>query len=606
MVTWAPDRQISASSVMEQPKSAWDMTWMGNKWFGHDVDMIFAYQTPKIVKIHDRALGVVKNLLLVAIVVYIFVYNIWYKGMHFVQSPVEGISRQQWQEPTDNCNPYHIQCGANYKTANALPYCSQYTGKEPAAKVVKSCEYYDARELPVDVENGVLLPTYIATYKQTRACAPMASSCSGKWKYVYPGRKGALQTGTGQADDHHQEFVADAEDFTLLLAHSFRTSNGLEKDTSNQMQGYWKPCKDCKPKPIKCVSGGCQKLDKSMRKQSFTKGDKVGFLSSAHNRSKAARKLAGISAGRLALDEDLDPDLQEDQESDPGSVARAMSFAAVSKLQQSAEPDLISIEDGDVVSLKTLLSMAGKSLDSSWAPEEGHLPFFSPRYRGIALVVTIKYENLERWTLFDPNDPPWYTISVQAMPADSYKHTTVHEAEDGKTRIFTLKYGTMIIVKQTGTLAFFSLPFALIALTSAMALLAVSNVVTEILMLYVLPRKADYQQLKYKESHDFHPDEKLDKPESGRSEQSTAFWTKSQGGRPFPEDSQDLQGDSTFSSPDKSTAFWSKSRGAFPESQDSLDSQYVLPDESPHGAGYKEFMIATSTDLSATAGPAKT
>jgi len=497
-------------------KSGWDMNWLGNEWFGHDVDDLLAYQTPKMVKVKDRALGFVKYALLVAIICYIFVFNIWYKGGHLVHSAVEGIARLQWQEPVNKCNPYFVECAASYHGIKDLPYCAGYKGDQPPAGVVRDCDYFDARELPVNVMDGVLLPTYIASYKQTRACKPGALICDTKWKYVH--EDGSLQTGTGYGSAHSRTFVADAEDFTLLIDHVFRSANGQEQGSDYQMQGYWKTCADCDAKPIKCVGAACDSMRKPDTK-ALSKGDIASFLGLGS--SKRFATLPPVrprlwnrhdAAERLAIEDDLDSD--QDVGSD-ASFARTLSLAAVGELQKSSVPELISLKDGDVLSLKTLLSMAGKSLDSSWVVPDNVQDVETIRYRGIDLVVTIRYENLRRWTLFNTGDP-WYTVSVTAFPADTFKQSEVPPTTgDGKTRIFNLKYGTMVIVKQTGTLAFFEPLYALVALSSAMALLAVSNVVTELLMLNVLPRKDAYQELKYEESRDFHdtwrnkPDEKV-------------------------------------------------------------------------------------------------
>jgi len=479
---------------------------MGNEWFGHDVDTIFSYQTPKVVKVNDRALGFVKFVLLAGIIGYIFVYNMWFKGMHLVQSGVEGIARLQWQEPVNKCNPYHVDCDASFIGIKDLPYCSGHEGDKPAA-VVRDCDYFDARELPVNVMEGVLLPTYTVSYKQSRACKPGAPICNGKWKYVNP--DGSLQTGTGYGTPQSSTFVADVEDFTLLIDHVFRSVNDKEQASDFMMQGYWKPCADCPAKPIKCVGAACDNIPGAAMEAS-TKGDIGSFLDIGSrkrfpplppvrprglNRQGAAERLA-------VGDSDQDVRSEADFES-------MLNLAAISKLQNSSEPEVISLQDGDVLSLRTLLSMAGKSLDASWESPDKVQDVETIRYRGIALVVSIKYDNLERWTLRKTADP-WYTISVTAFPADTYKHSEVElDSHHPSTRIFTLKYGTMIIVKQTGEMAFFHPLSALIALTSAMALLAVSNTLTEMLMLYVLPRKDAYQELKFQESQDFHAAEKL-------------------------------------------------------------------------------------------------
>jgi len=472
---------------------------MGDEWFGQDVDKLFAYQTGRVVKIYDRTLGLVKNTLTFAIFVYIFIFNIWYKGSHFAFSPVEGIARLQWQEPTQKCNPYHTDCEANYQGIKDLPYCKQYTGGQ-AAPMQRECDYFDARELPINVMDGVLLPTYVAKYKQVRACPIGAVNCAVKWRYA--NADGSLQTGDGYAKFTDSKFVADAEDFTLLIDHTFRTGNGKVRKDDFDMQGYWRQCDadrtDCDTKPIKCVHSKCEDMHMN------TKGSAASFLDFARTSRNSTWAREHVlkprsSQGRLA------PEL-DDEERDTTDLATAINMAAVSHLQTNGLPGVIAIQDGDVLTLSTLLAMAGDSLDAT-LQYDGAARSGTPRDRGMALVVTIKYENLVRWTLFRPSNPPWYTISVTAMPADTFKHSEVIQV-DSDHRDVRLSYGTMVIVKQTGNLAFFDPMFALISFTSAMALLAVANTLTELLMLNILPQKEKYQVLKYKESEDFHRAEK--------------------------------------------------------------------------------------------------
>lgn len=196
---------------------------------------------------------------------------------------------------------------------------------------------------------------------------------------------------------------------------------------------------------------------------------------------------------------------ESDDEHDSEDLATATNMLAVSKLQNSGQPQVIAIKDGDVLSLETLLAMAGESLDSAIKYVKADGGTRTRRYRGLALVVSIEYMNLVRWTLLRPNEP-WYTISVTAMPADTFKHADVVPV-DADHRDVQLSYGAMVVVKQTGNLAFFDPMFALISFASALALLAVAGTLTEFLMLSVLPRKDKYNELKYLESEDFHDEE---------------------------------------------------------------------------------------------------
>lgn len=466
---------------------------MGNSWFGQDVDTIFAYPTVRVVKINDRTLGVVQKLLTLTIFIYIFIFNIWFNGSHFSHAPVVGITRLQWQEPTKKCNPFDMECEANYKSIQGLPYCKGYKGVKPD-NFQQACDYYDARELPANVMDGVFLPTYIAKYQQKRACPEGSATCVKKWQYTKP--DGSAQKGIGSAKALEYTFVADVDDFSLLLDHNFHSERGSSQIARQdfEMQGYWKNCKaedreqkHCTLLPIKCVKG----CDQAAESSSFFNFAQPARRSS--NRRKTSTSLVTEQKRQLFASED------------PIVAGDELAMYEARKSSELAEP--ISISDGDVLYLNTLLAMAGRSLNDA-IDVDGETR--SVRSRGMAIVIEIKYENLKRWTLWKTNQP-WYTVSVKAMPVDSFKQADV-EKIDENTRNFRLSYGTMIIVKQTGSIAFFDPIFALVAFTSAMALLAVANTLTELLMLSVLPRKAEYEKLKYyglhegEENPDFNPE----------------------------------------------------------------------------------------------------
>lgn len=499
----------TASNVIEAK-------WMGDKWFGVDVDTIFAYQTPRVAIIKDRSLGLIKNLLMLAIFGYIFVFNIWFKGAHFKHAQVNGVARLQWQEPTKKCNPFHVDCKSNYASAAELPYCSQYKGSHPL-RVRRDCEYYDARELPMNILQGVLIPTFINEYKQARECPPESPTCDRKWEYV--NEDGTPQSGKGPAKPTSQTFVADVNDFTVLIDHSIRTSNGQFQMGNGEwrtglddydMRGWWSQCDSekgtCeKAKRITCVQ--CKDKYRPLKKKSR-------FLSFVHNRKDASPELLNRPKGKLIADKmrstaRLAPDADNsgfgeiaDDDDDDDNFADALQFSAEAGQEEAKGPEVIAIKVGDVISLKSMLQMAGKSLDDITENDQGE--YESIRLRGAGIIIQIMYGNLMPWTLFRPNDP-WYTITVSTMKSPKFKHAVV-KTDSESHRDLQVNYGSYIVVKQMGSLAYFDAIFALIALSSAFGLLAVSNLLTDLIMLKALPRKEEYKSFKYMESEDFNED----------------------------------------------------------------------------------------------------
>jgi len=194
---------------------------------GTDVDEMLAYQTPKVVTIKDRTLGMLKYTFMFIIICYVFIFQLLYKGSHFQLQPHSGIARMQLQHPTKQCSPMQLDCSANYTSLKKLPYCNQYTGKSGNPTTKKECKYFDALDLLTPMDGGYLMPTFIETYDQVPGCKPSAKNnykCDKKYAFV--DGNGDIQTGSGRAKPKAQFFVADLESFTLLIDHSFRVETG--------------------------------------------------------------------------------------------------------------------------------------------------------------------------------------------------------------------------------------------------------------------------------------------------------------------------------------------------------------------------------------------
>lgn len=468
---------------------------LGDKIAGVDVDELFAYSTPRVVKIKDRSLGVTKLLLMFAIFCYIIVFQVAYKGEHFEVDEVEGISRMQWQQPTMKwCNPMHKDCLSNITNAENLPYCRQYMGTEEyKGSEQLTCTNKDAWELPVSLPAGVLMPTHISEYEQRRLCGPDVVECTAKFRFEDEASKDAhLQRGTGEAEPVRDVFVADVEQFTVLIDHSFSTASGKLAYDDYAMQGYWLDCSgpgdDCEKKPIKCIHSKCKAMGFELLQETDSDGQRPAPVRSGRR----------LRTGH----EHKDLGLLEDATTEEARQAIGLKTA-------TEQFNVIALSDGDVLSIATMLKMARPGSRLKAAPPGGYnlddivsSDGETRRMRGGAIVVRIDYENAGHWRLFRPKDPPTYTISVTMRPANEFKHLYVSRTE-GDGREVTKAYGQLIIVQQVGRICTFSIMHALIVLMTAMALLGVSNLVTDTLALYVMPRKEQYTDLKYKVSDDF-------------------------------------------------------------------------------------------------------
>lgn len=70
-----------------------------------------SYETVKYVYIKDARLGILRSILLFAIVLYVVVFELWAQGGWLESAPVVGVVRFSLQQPTvENCDPSDQNC----------------------------------------------------------------------------------------------------------------------------------------------------------------------------------------------------------------------------------------------------------------------------------------------------------------------------------------------------------------------------------------------------------------------------------------------------------------------------------------------------------------
>ncbi|CAD7924727.1 unnamed protein product [Amoebophrya sp. A120] len=226
-----------------------------NKLFGVRIDTLLAYETPKIVLLRNPQLGACYFFLAVAAFCYIVLYQILYHNEHFQLFDVEGKVRATLQEPTKNgCNPNDPDCADSFAHLKDLPYCKasssspnedakedEQTGSAPgvppavqmlsrrsrlsfgqaAAAAVpaknitqQECIYRDQREMVPSYATGdtLFIPTWIEFRTEEASCKHTADA----------GDCTKLHTLTKKPEE---KYVADVEDFTVLVAHTYYREN---------------------------------------------------------------------------------------------------------------------------------------------------------------------------------------------------------------------------------------------------------------------------------------------------------------------------------------------------------------------------------------------
>lgn len=152
-------------------------------------------------------------------------------------------------------------------------------------------------------------------------------------------------------------------------------------------------------------------------------------------------------------------------------------------------------EKPDIVSVADLLDAAGVDLDTNFDKYE------TKRHSGIVVMVTISYTNK-----FDLEHPT-YTMSAAQVDKAEYKVETVLDSipptRTPHNRTLSNRHGIKFVFLQTGQMARFDFQVALVQVVSAFALLSVATFTVELLMLYVLPQRKEYNAYKYEISKDF-------------------------------------------------------------------------------------------------------
>lgn len=517
---------------------------LGENICGKDIDRTCGYSTPKIVKIRNRELGCLSNCLKILIIWYIFIFTIWFKGKHFEVFAAHGLSRLTFHHPTKNmCNPKLKNCHSNFTRFDKLPYCKESGEDGLNPQLQKPCSARDGLGLPVQYDSGILLPTRIRQYDQGKQqCTPDADngySCPGIWDYL---------DGSGQEQEDtkpkplYDTFVADLEQFTMQIDHSYAVPELGWGNDDYQMQGYWMDCEhtgknhltveNCKRRPIVCMRKRCQPFMVTGEKN---KKEKLqNFLASADDNEdskfadfadedddlpeiggevqhEAEAEADGhrhnlqrnnLDGGHMlnsnhghhhphhVIDEIRYPEMALMQ-SDPSHIANADSV--------SSEYPFVSGQHGDILSIGHLLQMAGVELDDRHFGK-------TFRMRGVVLVVRITYSNAERWQLWEPKHPPEYTIEVTRRPSYEFQYDQAIPGESPTRRSYMSYHGIFIHVEQQGELRAFSWIHLLVILSGALSLLKAAAMATDFAACNLIANKDEVKSLKYEESRDFYPE----------------------------------------------------------------------------------------------------
>lgn len=454
---------------------------------GADLDDLFAYQTPKVVVLKDKWLGLFRLALMVTVVFYIVVWMILYKGDHLSSGDVDGVFRVSLKHPTmDACDPEDIGCLSNYTPLTALKYCTQspdkYESNDDGVEQAKgNCQDWDSVEATLNINQGILLPTRVRRYQQQRGCNPGPSNgwtCEGVPYDYLDGSE--IQTKPGKPEAYYDAFVADIEGFALLFDHQFRKYGGMQKD-DYEMNGWWNDCphgkalfSECTPRLIPCAHEQCP-----------TNSRRVPALPSpSFLQANDGRQAAVV-------------------------FEKGRRLKAADRILPGGEP-IVGAPKGDLFLVSSLLDAAKVDLDTT----EGYIGKQKTlRHRGLVLVVHIQYGNkpsggwmglkVTPWT----TPEPYYTYHISTREAFDYKVTKTFNDPSDVKRIIRVYNGIRVVVEQSGTILMWDTSQFLVTMTAALGLIAVATTVTELAMMYVMSKREEYKKRKYHHSCDFDPAE---------------------------------------------------------------------------------------------------
>ncbi|KAF9972754.1 cytochrome c oxidase subunit 1 [Actinomortierella ambigua] len=250
-------------------------------------------------------------------------------------------------------------------------------------------------------------------------------------------------------------YVADIEEFTLMLEHSIRgQASGVEIRSGNMEYG--------------------ELIDSATGLAVKRWDDQIRALTSPTWYNKNDVSLMATAAGAVGS--------SSFQQWDPSaSVLDA-------KLPWKSRPHKIA---GDVMRVGDLLRAADIQLDTiSESPMATRNETI--RSAGVVIIVVIQYGAVG----WNPNKIS-YRYMPKAIPDQEYKAVeTIRDFQAGR-RVEINRHGIKIVISQHGQLGKFSLMTLLTNLVAAVALFKVANILVELMMLRLHPQKVVYGQAKY-------------------------------------------------------------------------------------------------------------
>jgi len=482
---------------------------------GEDTDDLLAYCTPKIAYIRDRNVGAAFYCLVSLALCWVIVGQMLWRNEHFMLKDVKGITRMWITHPTKNqCDPNGADCEAAFVPLSKLPYCNQHDGG-PKVKHATDCIYADKHSMFQDGAIGqqMFIPTSRVEIEEVKHCDPRpenAYACEGEYR-----KEGGSAEGY-YLNETRMKYFANVEDYMIQLTSTYHRGgivgtaldhpgHFLECFSQDKKDRYkkvmsWKDrlssrhvkCADERRIALECMPGAECTKERGMK----TMEESLGVMQT--KKDEVVRETEEGMSGVQILGAGAS-----------GKALRALHHRRQSSLASSAAsqpsnaqpPDAYATEYGDTFKLGKMLQLAGINLD-----QHTNMKGTTTRMTGSVLEIEVGYGNLVKFLSSFGFSRVYYTYSMKErmLPYVSKEYLAPTQPDDYPLRRrYVVEHGIMINFVVGGEFGVFNIVYLLIMLTTALALLGSAAKVTDLVAIYLHPRRRNYFHLKYDVSPDF-------------------------------------------------------------------------------------------------------
>ena len=441
--------------------------------------MICAYPTVKYVSIQDTRLVVLRYVLLLVIVSYVGVFEMWWMGGWLEPSPVVGVVRFSLQQPTvGNCDPVLPNCDNDFSPLHELEYCEQSNNDNnnndtTITTVISNadypgnrypCEIYEAINAQVISEKSLTVITRASTVRQQFVCPSSIDSNNNT---------NTTCTKTYQnTSSEYKFYTAESERFTVLLDHAVTASKICARH-----QGL--TTKDKAP-PYACSA---EASNPAYIGRLYSKNDALCQQEHAiHNAFQGYRGSAEAAGAPCYISPNRTKSSHQD-------------FFSLGVLLQAAG---VSLDDCNSHGSQESSARDDRSNDNN-NNNNGSCQTY--RDSGATLLLNIY------WSDFVPYHglvEPHYYYAPELLGRSSFKqYVPFYDNNYRESRTLLNAHGIRVAVLLGGEFNQFNIVTFLVTLTTALGLLAVATTIVDSLMIYVMPERERYQEAKYENTEAF-------------------------------------------------------------------------------------------------------